>query len=80
MGGENRELRDELQAQKAEIDELRDQIERNRTSSADRPQSGKKPGKSEGRDGEIRFVKEGSSMYVHFKASGNWYKAKLEKA
>ena len=80
MGGEDRELGNELQTEEVEMSELRLEMDRNRSEAADRPKLGKKPLKNEGRDGDHRFVKDGNVMYAHHRVGGKWYKVRLESA
>jgi hypothetical protein len=69
----------ELQAQKAEIEALKNEVESNRTNQAERPKLGKEPLKADGRDGDMRFSESGGTMYAHFKVRGHWYKVGLQR-
>lgn len=80
MEGNDSKPRAQLQAQATEVAIVRDEVERNHTSSADRPRLGKKPVKGEGRDGDSRFVKEGGKMYVYHKINGSWYRVEVARA
>lgn len=79
MGWKDREPGAELQAKEAEIDDLKVQVERNRSESADRTRKGKKPQRSEGRDGDNRYVDMGGTMYMYSKTGGKWYRVALEE-
>lgn len=87
MESSDRELRAQLQAQEAEIrrltsliDQIRSEVERNRTESADRAKNGRRPQLSEGRDGDMRYVKEGSALFQYVKTGGKWYKKAMDDA
>jgi hypothetical protein len=80
-------LWDELQAQKAEIEELmaevrslRSDLDSQRTSSSDRLKSGKKPTPDEGRDGDERVVKSSNGVHRYQKVDGKWYQSEIQDA
>lgn len=41
--------------------------------------SDKFPSKSEGKEGDRRFVQKGNSVYFCYKSSTSWFKIKMEK-
>lgn len=71
--------RNELQAQAAEVEDLRDEVMRNRTNQQDRARLGRTPKSNEGRDGDSRFVKKGGNVYLYYRVGGSWYKVRLER-
>lgn len=70
----------ELQAQASEVEGLKSDAERDRTESLGRPKAGPRPKPTEGKDGDMRFTFDGDGTYVWFRISGEWYKARLERA
>ena len=39
----------------------------------------KLPSKSEGSDGDIRFVHDRTGVYIYYKYNNEWYRTKMEK-
>lgn len=70
----------ELQAEGSEIEELKAEVERNRTLAPERPRTGAAPSDGDGRDGDIRFTSDGLGTFAYFKVRGRWFKVRLENA